>query len=116
MLNSAFKRYACRFLFAGERRRGGINDRIVNRTSALRAYGPVSGSRAAELLGKDPVLLAKVINELQLELIHWRSAQTGMIENSLDSAASDYFYFASVLNGVGKEWRNGTYPCIEHAM
>jgi hypothetical protein len=63
--------------------RGGINDRIVNRISVLRAYGPVGGSRAAELLGKDPVLLAKVINDLQLELIHWRSAQTGMIENSL---------------------------------
>jgi hypothetical protein len=50
--------------------RGGINDRIVNRISVLRAYGPVGGSRAAELLGKDPVLLAKVINDLQLELIH----------------------------------------------
>ena len=30
-----------------------------------------------------PVLLAKVINDLQLELIHWRLAQTGIIENSL---------------------------------
>src|SRR6266487_1358306 len=34
-----------RFLFAGERRHGGINDRIGNRTSALRPLGPVSGSR-----------------------------------------------------------------------